>query len=75
MKTVLGSNYVVEQLSSSLFFSILTFDFDSILGLFLTFWDPNRLFFGFNEGFKNGFGVHSCSFTTFIFYDYLTSDI
>ena len=31
-KTVFGSTYVVEQLSSSLFLSILTFDFDLILG-------------------------------------------
>ena len=36
----LGSTHVVEQLSFSLFLSILTFDFDSIFGSFLTFWGP-----------------------------------
>ena len=30
--TVLGSTYVVDQLSFSMFLSILTFDFDLILG-------------------------------------------
>ena len=42
----MGSTHVVEQLSFSLFPSILTFDFDSILGSFLTFWGPNELFLG-----------------------------
>ena len=37
LKTDFGSTHVVEQLSFSLFLSILTFDFDSILGSFLTF--------------------------------------
>ena len=37
-KTVLESTHVVEQLSFCMFLSILTFDFDLILGLFLTFW-------------------------------------
>ena len=32
--SVLGSTHVVEQLSFSLFLSILTFDFDLILGSF-----------------------------------------
>ena len=32
--------------------SILTFDFDLILGSFLTFWAPNRV----GVGFKNVFG-------------------
>ena len=49
-KTVLGCNYVVEQLSSSLYFSILTFYFDLILGSFLTFWGPNGLFLGLGKG-------------------------
>ena len=44
--TVLGSTHVVEQLSFSMFLSILTFDFDLILGSFLTFWGPNGLFLG-----------------------------
>ena len=39
-KTVLGSTYVVEQLSFSMSPSILTFDFD------LTFWGPNELVLG-----------------------------
>ena len=43
---VLGSNYVVEQLPFFMFPSILTFDFDIILGPFLTFWGPNGLFLG-----------------------------
>ena len=45
-KIDLGSSHVVEQLSFSLFLSILTFDFDSILGPFLTFWGPNGLYLG-----------------------------
>ena len=49
-KTVLGSTHVVEQLSFSLFLSILTFDFDSIFGSFLTFWGPNGLFLGLGKG-------------------------
>ena len=46
-KTVFGSTYVVEQLLFSIDPSILTFDFDLILGSFFTFWGPNRLFLGF----------------------------
>ena len=42
--TVFGSTHLVEQLLFSMFPSILTFDFDSILGPFLTFWGPNGLF-------------------------------
>ena len=49
-KSVLGSTNVVEQLSFSLFLSILTFDFDSILGSFLTFWGPNGPFLGLGKG-------------------------
>ena len=37
LKTDLGSTHVAEQLSFSLFLSILTFDFDFIFGSFLTF--------------------------------------
>ena len=48
--TDLGSTHVVEQLSSSLFLSILTFDFDLILGSFSTFWGPNGLFLGLRKG-------------------------
>ena len=35
-----------EQLLFPMFPSILTFDFDLILGLFLTFWGPNGLLLG-----------------------------
>ena len=49
-KTVFGSTHLVEQLSFSLFPSTLTFDFDSILGSFLTFWDPNGRFLGLEKG-------------------------
>jgi len=57
LKTVLGSNYVVEQLSSSLFFfSILTFYFDLILWSFFTFWGPNRLFLGLRKSSKTVLG-------------------
>ena len=44
--TVLGSTYIVKQLSFSMFLSFLTFDFDLILGSFLTFSGPNGLYFG-----------------------------
>ena len=37
MTTVLGSTHVVEQLSFSMFPSTLAFDFDLMLGSFLTF--------------------------------------
>ena len=46
LKLVLGSTHEVEQLSFSMLPSILTFDFDLILGSFLTFWGPNGLFLG-----------------------------
>ena len=39
-KTVLGSTYVVKQLPFTIFLSILTFDFDFILGPFLPFFGP-----------------------------------
>ena len=45
-KTVFGSTHVVEQMSFSMFPSILIFDFDLILGSFLTFWGPTGLFLG-----------------------------
>ena len=38
MTNVLGSTHVVEQLSFSMFPSTLAFDFDLMLGSFLTFW-------------------------------------
>ena len=48
----MGSTHVVEQLSFSLFLSILTFDFDSILGSFFTFLGPNGLYLGLGKGSK-----------------------
>ena len=41
-----GSTHIVEQLSFSIFLSILTFEFDLNLGPFLTFRVPNGLFLG-----------------------------
>ena len=55
-KTVLRSTHEVEQLLFSIFHSILTFDFDLILGSFLTFWGPNGLFLGLGEGSKSVLG-------------------
>ena len=42
----MGSTYVVEQLLFSMFSSIVTFDFNLILGSFLTFLGPNGLLLG-----------------------------
>ena len=56
MKTVLGSTHIVKQLSFSMFPSILTFDFDLILGSFLTFGGPNGLFLGLWKGSKTVLG-------------------
>ena len=52
----MGSSHVVEQLSFSLFLSILTFDFGLILGSFFTFLGPNGLFLGLEKDSKNVFG-------------------
>ena len=49
-KTVSGTTHVVEQLSFPMLPSILTFDFDLILGSFLTFWGPSGLFLGLGKG-------------------------
>ena len=46
VRQLFGVTHVVEQLSFSVFLSILTFNFDLILGSFLTFWGPNGLFLG-----------------------------
>ena len=65
----MGSAYVVEQLSSSLFLSILTFDFDLILGSFFTFWGPNGLFLVLGQGLNTVLGsthvVEQLSFSMF----------
>ena len=50
------STHVLEQLSFSMLPSILTFDFDSILALFLTFGVPNCLFLGSGKGSKSILG-------------------
>ena len=54
---MLGSTHVVEQLLFSIVPSILTFDFDLMLGLFFTVWGPNGPFLGAAEGFKHCFGI------------------
>ena len=56
MTTVLGSIYVDENLSFSLFLLILTFDFDLILGSFVTFLGPYGLFFGLEKSSKTVLG-------------------
>ena len=43
---VFGSTDIGQQRLFSLFPSILTIDFDLILGLFFTYLGPNGLFFG-----------------------------
>ena len=55
-KTVLVSPRVIEQVSFSILPSILTFDFDLILGSFLTFWGPNGLFLGSGKVSKTVLG-------------------
>ena len=50
------STHVVQQLSFSLFLSILTFEFDLILLSFFTFWGSNGLFFGLGEGLQTVLG-------------------
>ena len=66
----MGSSHVVEQISFSMFLSILTFDFDSIFGSFLTFWGPTGLFFGLGKGSKTVLGsthvVKQLSFSLFL---------
>ena len=53
-----------------MFLSILTFDFDLILGSFLTFWGPNGLFLGLGKGSHTVLGstrvVEQLSFSMFI---------
>ena len=69
MKTVLGSTHVVEQLSFYMFASILTFDFGSILGSFLTFGALTGFFGGLWKGSKTVLGsthvVEQLSFSMF----------
>ena len=51
----LGTTPVVDQLSFSMIPSILTFEFDLILGSFMTFWIPNGLFLGSRLDKKKNF--------------------
>ena len=68
--TVLGSTHVVEQLSFSMFPSILTFYFDLVLGSFFNFWGPNGLFLRLGQGSETDFGsfhvVEQLSFSMFL---------
>ena len=55
VQIILGSTHIVQQLL--FFFSlILMFDFDLILGLFLTFLVPNGLYLGSMWGSKTFLG-------------------
>ena len=56
LQTVLGSTHVVESLLFSMFSSSLSFDFDLILGSFLTFWVLNGVFGGRGVVQKNVLG-------------------
>ena len=53
-----------------MFPSILRFDFDLILGSFLTFWGPNGLFLGLGKGSNTVLGstnvVQQLSFSIFL---------
>ena len=60
---VLGSTHIVEQLLSSVCPSILTFDFDLILGLILTFWGPKRLLLGSNTVLRSTHVLEQLSFS------------
>ena len=78
LNTVSGSTHVVEKLSFSMFFfSILTFDFESILGSFLSFWGPVELFLGSGKGSNTVLGsthvVEQLSFSmlsSFLIFDF-----
>ena len=61
LETLLGSTHVFKKLSFTLFSSILTFEFDFILGSVLTFWGPDGLFLVLMQGSKTVLGIHSCS--------------
>ena len=74
MTTVLGSTHVVEQLSFSMFPSTLAFDFDLMLGSFLTFWALMGCSV-IGVEFENCFVVYSCSCSTFILYVSVNSGI
>ena len=56
LKTGFGSTHVVEQISFSTFSSILTFEFDLILGPLFTFGGPNGVFLGSRKSTKSVLG-------------------
>ena len=56
VQIVLGSTHIVRQLLFSYFPSILTADFDLLLGLFLTFWCSNGVLLGLIWGSKTILG-------------------
>ena len=66
----MDSTHVVEQLSFSMFPSILTFEFGLILGSFFNFWGSNGLFLGLGKVSKTGLGstnvVEQLSFSLFL---------
>ena len=66
----MGPSRVVEQLSFSMLPLILTFDFDLILGSFLTFWGPNGLSLGLGYGsttvLRSTYVVEQLSFSFFL---------
>ena len=67
---IFGSTHVDEEFLFPILPSILTFDFDLILGSFVSFWGPNGLIlepFEAEVGFKNSFGVYSYRLITFFF--------
>ena len=68
--TDLGSTYVVEQLSFSLFLSILTFNFDLILGSFFIFGALTGYFWGWGRVQTLFLGL-LMDFNNFIFLCYL----
>ena len=61
---------VVEQLIFSMFTSVMTFDFDLILGLFLSFWSANGLFlrsvYGSKTVLRSTHIVEQLSFSMFL---------
>ena len=60
-----------------MFHSILTFNFDLILGSFLTFWGPNGLFLGLRKRSKTVLGsthiveqFSFCMFSSILIFDF-----
>ena len=71
------STHLLEQLSFSMFLSILTFDFDLILGSFLSYWGPNGLFLGLRKSSKTVLvSIHVveqfsfCMFSSILIFDF-----